>query len=306
MSIVAVTLLLVPLFLVIPILLGVYTYRDAKRRGMNAPLWALVAALAPTFLGFLIYLLVRGSHSDWKCPRCGGAVEETYVVCPRCGARLKASCPRCGNPVEAGWKVCPQCAAPLEGEGLDVTPPVKPKDKALGKILAVVILIPVAFLGLLLLNFAAYSVPGSSGVSHTAYYDEWEFYLAAHEMGLGQMGLKEQALQDESKLWAMVSQDQTSSGEILWTCLLYLPHTELDLVSTSQSNAFLRYGMEVEYTRTDTDQGVYLVLSWCGEKEPKLTVTRDGKTVPWEEGACSESLSLLSGMEGTDHTDHCD
>ena len=79
MSIVAVTLLLIPLFLVIPILLGVYTYRDAKRRGMNAPLWALVAALAPTFLGFLIYLLVRGSYSDWKCPRCGGAVEETYV-----------------------------------------------------------------------------------------------------------------------------------------------------------------------------------------------------------------------------------
>lgn len=306
MSIVAVTLLLVPLFLVIPVLLGVYTYRDAKRRGMNAPLWALVAALAPTFLGFLIYLLVRGSHSDWKCPRCGGAVEETYVVCPRCGARLKASCPQCGTPVEAVWKVCPQCAAPLEGEALDVTPPVKPKDKALGKILAVVILIPVAFLVLLLLNFAAYSVAGSSGVSHTAYYDEWEFYLAAHEMGLGQMGLKEQALQDESKLWSVVSQDQTGSGETLWTCLLYLPHTEPDLVSTGETESFLRHGMEVEYTRTDTDQGVYLVLSWCGEKEPRLTVTRDGKTVPWVEGACSENLSLLSGMEGTDHTDHCD
>lgn len=304
MSIVAVTLLLAPLFLVIPILLGVYTYRDARRRGMNAPLWALVAALAPTFLGFLIYLLVRGSHSDWKCPRCSGAVEETYVVCPRCGARLKASCPQCGTPVEAGWKVCPQCAAPLEGEGLDVTPPVKPKDTALGKILAVVILIPVIFLVLLvLLRFGVYSVPGNSGVSHTAFYDEWEFYLETHEMGLGQMGLKEQALQDESKLWAVVSQDQTGSGETLWTCLLYLPHTELDLVSTGQTNSFLRHGMEVEYTRTDTDQGVYLVLSWCGEKEPKLTVTRDGKQVPWVEGACSENLNLLSGMEGTDHCD---
>lgn len=303
MSIVAVTLLLVPLFLVIPVLLGVYTYRDAKRRGMNAPLWALVAALAPTFLGFLIYLLVRGSHSDWKCPRCGGAVEETYVVCPRCGARLKASCPRCGAPVEAGWKVCPQCAASLEGEGLDITPPVKPRDKALGKILAVVILIPVAFLVLLLLNFGVYSVAGSSGVSHTACYDEWAFYLETREMGLGQMGLKEQALQDESKLWAVVSQDRTGSGEILWTCLLYLPHTELDLVSTGETERFLHHGMEVAYTRTDTDQGVYLVLSWCGEKAPKLTVTRDGKQVPWVAGECGQDLSLLSGMEGADHCD---
>ena len=205
--------------------------------------------------------------------------------------------------MEAGWKVCPQCAASLEGEGLDITPPVKPRDKALGKILAVVILIPVAFLVLLLLNFGVYSVAGSSGVSHTACYDEWAFYLETREMGLGQMGLKEQSLQDESKLWAVVSQDQTGSGEILWTCLLYLPHTELDLVSTGETERLLHHGMEVAYTRTDTDQGVYLVLSWCGEKEPKLTVIRDGKRVPWVAGACSENLSLLSGMEGADHCD---
>ena len=35
-------LLLFMAFLLIAVLIGVYVYRDAKNRGMNAPLWALM------------------------------------------------------------------------------------------------------------------------------------------------------------------------------------------------------------------------------------------------------------------------
>ena len=46
----------------VPIVIGVLVYRDAKRREMTGPLaWALAAALAPSFIGLVIYLVVRGS-----------------------------------------------------------------------------------------------------------------------------------------------------------------------------------------------------------------------------------------------------
>ena len=57
MSSVGAFVILFPVLLVlllIPILIGVYVYRDAKRRQMNAVVWTLVAMLAPTFIGFII------------------------------------------------------------------------------------------------------------------------------------------------------------------------------------------------------------------------------------------------------------
>ena len=127
----------------IPVLVGVYVFRDASRRGMNAVLWTLVAVLAPVFVGLIIYLLVRGSYSDLKCPNCAAPVTEQYLSCPRCGARLKASCPNCAAPVEPDWKVCPHCGNPLPEFGESFTPPVRRQDKTLWKILLVVILIAI-------------------------------------------------------------------------------------------------------------------------------------------------------------------
>lgn len=45
-----------------PIMIGVYVYRDAERRRMNATLWTLVAVFTPGLTGFIIYLLVRGDY----------------------------------------------------------------------------------------------------------------------------------------------------------------------------------------------------------------------------------------------------
>ena len=146
----------------IPVLVGVYVWRDASRRGMNAPLWTLVAVLAPAFIGLIIYLLVRGSWPDLRCPACGEAVNESFARCPRCGARLKAACPNCAAPVEAGWKVCPHCGTPLEGAQADVTPPVREKDRGLGKILLAVILIPVLLIAVMVLSFGAFSASAAA------------------------------------------------------------------------------------------------------------------------------------------------
>lgn len=139
----------------IPVLIGVYVYRDASRRGMNAVLWTLVAVLAPMFVGLIIYLLVRGSYADLLCPGCAAPVREEYLSCPRCGARLKASCPGCGAPVEYGWRVCPHCGSPLPETGADFIPPVRRQDKTLWKILLVVLLVPVLLILTMVLMFSA-------------------------------------------------------------------------------------------------------------------------------------------------------
>lgn len=158
------------IFFGIPIIIGVYVYRDATRRNMNATLWALVAALAPTLIGFIIYLLVRGSHSDLSCPGCAAPVTEQYVVCPKCGSKLKASCPGCGFPAEPDWTVCPKCAAPLPEDRNDYVLPARKKDKALGKILIAVVLIPVLLMVFIaVIGFMNYSSGGVSGSMSTTY-----------------------------------------------------------------------------------------------------------------------------------------
>ena len=73
-------LILLSVFLIVPILIGVYVYRDANRRGMNALVWTLIALFAPSLIGFIIYLLVRSGYSDLECPRCQTAIKEEYVL----------------------------------------------------------------------------------------------------------------------------------------------------------------------------------------------------------------------------------
>lgn len=92
----------VALFLVLPILIGSYVYRDASRRGMNAALWTLIAALAPSAIGLIIYLVVRSDFNSYECPNCNAPVQEEYSSCPNCGTALKAKCANCGNPIASG------------------------------------------------------------------------------------------------------------------------------------------------------------------------------------------------------------
>ncbi|MDO5409753.1 MAG: zinc ribbon domain-containing protein [Lachnospiraceae bacterium] len=167
-----VMLLFPVMLLIIPVLIGVYVYSDARNRNMNAVLWALIAVFAPSLIGFIIYLLVRSSHSNLKCPKCKASVTEQYAVCPNCGTKLKAVCSSCGIPVEQEWKVCPNCAQPLPEYQMDCTPPVRAKDKNLGKILAAIIIVPVLFIIIAVLSFGAYDSSGAASMMSASYTSE--------------------------------------------------------------------------------------------------------------------------------------
>lgn len=180
-----VSLAFIPIFLLslaLPIFIGVYVYRDANKRGMNGVLWMLVAILAPTFIGLIIYLLVRSNYSDMNCPACGTRVTETYMVCPNCGTKLRPTCPSCATPVQPEWKVCPQCAEPLPTTYSGVTTPEKPKDKTLFKVLIAILLVPVLLVVLIIalmtgkLSFSASSHYEGYGTHSMPFYEfEQEF-----------------------------------------------------------------------------------------------------------------------------------
>ena len=160
--------------LTIPVMIGVYVYRDAKRRGMNAMAWTLIAVVAPALIGFIIYLLVRGNSPDLQCPQCAEPVTEQYVICPHCGAKLRPACPNCSFPVEADWKMCPKCAAPLEGVETPPAPPQRQRDRTLGKILIAIIVVPVALIALAVFGLTAFQSAGGPSTLREATFDEYD------------------------------------------------------------------------------------------------------------------------------------
>ena len=227
----------------IPVLIGVYVYRDAVQRGMNAALWTLVAILAPALVGFIIYLLVRSSYSDLKCPNCAAVVTEQYTVCPKCGTKLKASCINCGFPAEPDWTVCPKCASPLPEHHDGFTPPARRKDTALKKILFAVILVPILLL--LLLGLFSFSSFKSTSAMNTA------------QMGIEQYEGRPEVTawikacdEDPSKTYAL--HYQTESGEQRAThYLIYYPSADKNTeVRTSIQNGLLGANIEVNFNES--------------------------------------------------------
>lgn len=281
------------ILLVIPVLVGVYVYRDAKRRGMNAALWTLVVVLAPMLIGFIIYLIVRGSYSDLMCPRCGTAVNEQYVVCPKCGVRLRPTCPDCKMPVEPGWKVCPRCAAELSGSYEDLATPVQRKDRTLGKILLLVILVPVLLILLVIVGSIAYGRQGSTETvssSVMACYQPEEY-------------LSEQAASEhyeELKTWidgcdettgkAYALQYQTEDGgEKVTEYLVYWPGEEQNIgMDLGNTGMFENHTVEVNYVWNPGEdytglEGYRLCAAqYCGNSYAGLSVTRNGGEMDWE------------------------
>jgi hypothetical protein len=67
-----------------------FVFADARRRGMRAFLWVLVAALFPHLLGFLLYFVLRQPIAS-TCSHCGGTMALNQRFCSLCGSPQPAS-----------------------------------------------------------------------------------------------------------------------------------------------------------------------------------------------------------------------
>ncbi len=121
--------LLVVFIILMWLALGVWVFRDARRRNA-APgyprLMAAVALVIP-FFGPLLYLAVRPGETlseqrdrqletlslereaRMQCPDCGFPTERRYLACPSCMRKLKDPCAHCGEAIDPRWSVCPYC-----------------------------------------------------------------------------------------------------------------------------------------------------------------------------------------------------
>ena len=117
---------LVPTLLIFAIWLIVilWVYSDAERRGMSGVLWALLV-LVGNLIGLIIYLIVRAGNYPMQpasvpvggqivCPTCSKPVREDFVMCPHCGVSLKEKCTSCQRNIAPEWKICPYCGHNLK------------------------------------------------------------------------------------------------------------------------------------------------------------------------------------------------
>ena len=273
------------LVLSVPVIIGVYVYRDAKRRGMNEILWALAAALVPSFIGLLIYLIVRGNYSDLRCPRCETPVKEQYVICPKCGAKLRPACPNCATPVEYDWKLCPKCTQPLTEVQMDVQYPIRTKDKSLGKVIAIVIAIPVLLILLLVLGLSVFSFSGagSTGVRTVTTKD---YYTEMEETEKGEIADKvKKWVEDidvrERSAYALQYTQNTGNGEEQYF-LIYIPSTGKQThTGIGQHDGLFGTTLSLEVSSVSGERA-FINLVFSGDEVPKLKINLDGENLPCE------------------------
>ncbi|MGL4911841.1 MAG: hypothetical protein ACRC3Y_05340 [Romboutsia sp.] len=73
------------LIVVSGIFLGLWTYRDAQNRGLNAKLWTLIVILGPSGIGILLYFLVARKQSLIECSNCSSNISRDSKYCNKCG-----------------------------------------------------------------------------------------------------------------------------------------------------------------------------------------------------------------------------
>lgn len=298
-------LILLSVVIFVPVLIGVYVYRDASRRGMNAVMWTLIAILAPSLIGFIIYLLVRGNYSNMKCPQCQTPVTEQYVVCPRCGAKLRPSCPNCATPVEQDWKVCPKCTHPLPSGWQDVVLPDRPQDKTLWKILIALIVVPVVLILLLGIAFTAVSNGASSSMREITLgeiYDDQD--LPESTKDYVQEWVEDLKIdRDHAYALCYVNQFDPRSETRDYYYLIYVPgggRVSRQGFGTSVGLFHITYQLDLD--GGNNLDGFYCAMTTSKKKDPKLQVTLDGRRLESEVTAVDFNPTLYTIASESDYS----
>ncbi|MBR3589124.1 MAG: zinc ribbon domain-containing protein [Clostridia bacterium] len=141
------------LSIVTTILIGVWIYRDAKKRDMDAVLWTLLAILLPSFIGVIVYFASRSKEKLYVCPRCGGSVKEDYVHCPTCALQFKRKCTSCGLTCDEKWRKCPRCSNELDPIAYPLAKPFEKKDHLIRNIVLLIVANIVMFFGVFIGSF---------------------------------------------------------------------------------------------------------------------------------------------------------
>ena len=264
--------------MIVPFIVGFYVYQDARRRGMNALLWTLVAVAAPALIGLIVYLLIRGNYSDLRCPKCDTLVKEQFVVCPKCGTKLRLSCPNCAMPVEPDWKVCPKCTQPLADVRMDIQTPVRTKDKFIWKVLAIVLIIPVLLIAILVLSLSASFSAGSSSFAVTT-IDEYPSEINSKAIANDVQQWLSSLDPDAGCAYAL-RYDYLNKDNAQYFYLVYVPGAD-SYIEMAQSSSIFGTTITLGCQNTGNKGNLFHVVS-SADKAPNLKIKLDGKKLSCE------------------------
>lgn len=90
---------------IISIVIAIWVYKDAERRGSSGALW-LIILLLTNILGLIIWLIVR--------PPIGGKQPQTSTAAAPPPASTERRCPSCGRVIPDDARVCPYCGKNFE------------------------------------------------------------------------------------------------------------------------------------------------------------------------------------------------
>ncbi len=83
------------IMLIIGIVIAIWVYKDAEKRGSSGALW-LIIVIFTSIIGLIIWLVVRppiggekGKGSNRNCPSCGRGIPEDARVCPYCNKKFE-------------------------------------------------------------------------------------------------------------------------------------------------------------------------------------------------------------------------
>jgi len=83
------------IWFVIFLVVAIWVYRDAEKRGKSGALWLIIVIILG-LIGIIIWLIVRPpiggepkkESSNRRCPNCGRIIPEDAVTCPYCSKKL--------------------------------------------------------------------------------------------------------------------------------------------------------------------------------------------------------------------------
>lgn len=283
MAFAIIVLAIIALCVAIPLIIGFYVYKDAKKRNMNYVLWTILSVAAPCFIGFIIYLILRSERPVSSCPQCGFGVSEGFTVCPNCGFSLKNHCPVCGMALEYDWSICPNCANPIPEE-MKAQPPLKPqKDKELGKVLALVIIIPILLCVLLIACLVMFTSVSSSSFDS---YSETDITLSPEAIRCDDFDISQWCDECDEKgegIYALRSTESLSDDSVHTSILVYRNDGRFtSMTSYTARSIFKKPTVEIQFF--DSGEDGISTLSYCEYeyndskgKDAQISITTDGE-----------------------------
>ena len=141
------------LYFISTILIGIWIYKDAKKREMDAVLWTLLALFLPSYIGVIVYFASRSKEKLYVCPQCGSDIRGNYSACPICALQFKRQCTSCGLICDEKWNNCPRCSSRLTPMIYPLAKPIEKKDHLIRNIVLLIVANIVLFLGVFVGSF---------------------------------------------------------------------------------------------------------------------------------------------------------